>query len=134
MWVYNYKYPETGLKEFTIKNKEYIINEDGSDCRLYSIESEYNIEYGLYDKGGHWYYIYQPYSDNRLYEWENGIMNYILSFDYEVIYNSWKEALLYKRDRLEKQLNEVEKEVKKLNSGKVIKVENARKYKKCNKI
>lgn len=105
MWMYNSRYPESGLAEFEIKNKTYLVEEDGSRS-LYSVESDYNIEYGVYDKNIHWYHIYQPYSDNRLYEWENGMMNYVLSFDYEVIYNSWKEDLIYKKKRLEKQLED----------------------------
>ena len=105
MWVYNYKYPETGLDEFTVMNKEYVVNEKGDNRRLYAIETDYNIDFGVYDKDSRWYFLYQPFEDNRLYQWEHSV-SYILSFDYEAIYDSWKEDLEYKKKRLEKQLED----------------------------
>lgn len=46
-------------------NKEYIIKEDDSDCRLYTIETDYDIDFGVYNKESRWYYLYQPFEDNR---------------------------------------------------------------------
>ena len=51
----------------TIGDKEYTIKEDSSDRRIYAIETDYDIDFGVYNKEGRWYYLYQPFEDNCLY-------------------------------------------------------------------
>lgn len=111
IYVYNKRYCESGIKEMEIKNIEYTLNVNVNDKEeeryISGIVSEYNVDFNVYDRADHYYGLAHPYTDDDIYEYYNGMIYYVLSFDKDKLHNMWRDDIEYKVKRLEKELDEV---------------------------
>ena len=56
-------------------------------------KKEYNIDFNVYDSIDHYYGLTHSFVDNDVYEYCNGMIYYVLSFDKDKLYSIWNIKL-----------------------------------------
>ena len=88
IYYYYYKFPSEEINSFKVEAIYLVIKDIDEDYKnIYGIDTYYDLHYGKYTNDGYckYYSLSQLWNDEEIFEYDDGVMKIILSFNKDKI-------------------------------------------------